>query len=138
MPGWQPPKEPRQLALALLDRLASEIATVKLDEGHQCHSIIAMAVAKQLEVGEAVSVARNHFAVDNAGADRERLDGRGDGPKAFAPIEAATREEPHGVAVASGEHPVAVVFDFVHPIGTGGRGRCARRKADFEGQHGRI
>jgi hypothetical protein len=40
---------------------------------------------------------------------------------AIGPVKAATGEQAHRLAVTAHDHPVAVVFDFVHPAGTAWR-----------------
>jgi hypothetical protein len=60
----------RQLGLAILDRLAPQIAAVEFEqvEGAEGDAAIMPVSAKKLEVGEPVAVAGDRLAVDQAGA----------------------------------------------------------------------
>ena len=90
-----------------------------------------LAPEKQLEIREPVRVACDQLTVDDAGADRKRIDGRDDRWKPIAPIEPAPRDEADALAVMMGEHAVAIVLDLMHPVGAGrrlvGAGRNAGR-----------
>ena len=63
----------------ILDRAPAQILTVKLDqvEGAQHGSMVVTPGAEQLEHREAAVVGDDDFAVDQAGAHRQRRDGRG-------------------------------------------------------------
>ena len=60
-------------------------------------------------------LARNSIVVD------------GDRWVAAAPIVSAASEQPHGIALAADLQPVAVMLDFVHPVGADWRLGGARR-----------
>jgi hypothetical protein len=89
------------------------------------------AVANEVERGNAVVIASDRFAVDNAGARaqaRQRLD---DQREAMGEVVARTTKEPHSLAVLPGNDAEAVMLDFVQPLAAGrqliGFGWKARR-----------
>jgi hypothetical protein len=51
--------------------------------------------------------------------------GRSDGRIALRPVIAAAGEQPHSLALAAYDQPIAVVFDLMHPVGPEG-GLAAR------------
>jgi hypothetical protein len=59
----------------------------------------------------AVSISVSHLY--RVGAEERRTGGNGREPRRS--IERLATVEPHAVAVATDEHPIAVVLDFVHP-----------------------
>jgi hypothetical protein len=56
------------------------------------------------------------LAVDQAGAHRQRHDGRHDQEEAFGEIVAVAGVEPHALGVAPRQDAEAVVFDFLQPV----------------------
>jgi hypothetical protein len=87
-----------------------------------------------MKIGEPVAVAHDCLAVDDAGADPERLDGFNNGPEAVAPIEAAARDEPDALAVPTDNHSEAIMLDFVKPLRPVWRVHGAGRKTHSNGQ----
>jgi hypothetical protein len=127
-------QEPRQLGFALLDRLVPKIAAVKLQEIERAvdRRIVTLAPAKELEIREAVRITRDQL-VDDAGANRQSLNGGDDRREAPSPIEPTPGYEADALAVAAGEHAIAVMFDLVQPLGSGRRAECGGREAGLEG-----
>ena len=89
------------------------------------------AVANEIERGNAVVIAGDSLAIDNARARaqaRQRLD---DQREAMGEVVARTAVEPHARTVLAGNDTEAVVLDFVQPLAAGrqliGFGREARR-----------
>ena len=129
--GQLPKKRPaaveelRQLGFARLDRFVPEIAAIKVQEIEHAvdRRIVVLAPAKQLEIREPVRVACDQLAVDDAGADRKRIDGRDDRRKPITPIEPAPRDEADALAVMMGEHAVAIMLDLMQPFRAARRGR---------------
>jgi hypothetical protein len=72
----------------MLDRLPSEIVTVKLQEveGAQHRRRIMPSAPQALEVGEPVAVTDDRFAIDEAGANGQGGDGGEDEREAVRPI----------------------------------------------------
>ena len=126
--------------LALFNRLASEVTAIEFDEveGAEHRRVMLPAPAKQLKVGNPVRVARDDLTVDKAGAHRECLDGGDDHGKPPRPIEAAPGDKVDALAIATSEHPIAVMLDLVKPIGAGGRSVRGLWEAWLEGQHGHL
>src|SRR6516225_10099701 len=77
---------------------------------------VSALVTDEIERGDAVVIARDRFAVDDAGARaqvRQRLD---DQREAMGEVIARTAVEPHLRAVLAGDDAEAVVLDLVQPL----------------------
>ena len=70
------PKQPGQPALSVLDRLGAHVLAVHLEEIERAEdgATVATVAADQIEYRQPVVVARDRFAVDDAGLDRKRRD----------------------------------------------------------------
>src|SRR5215831_11649602 len=93
--------------LADLKRIAPQVVTVQFDqvEGVQERVVIMAAVANEIERGNAVVIAGDSLAVDNARARsqaRQRLNNQ---REAAGEIVARTAIEPHLRAVLAGDPP---------------------------------
>jgi len=128
--------------LADLNRIAPQVVAVQLDqvEGVQERAVIMAAVANEIERGNALVIAGNRFAIDDAGAGAqtcERLDYQWE---AVGEVIARTAVEPHSRPILPSNNPKAIVLDFVQPLAARrqliGFGWKARR--DEAGREGRL
>ena len=97
-------------------------------------------VTKEIERGNAVVIASDSFAIDNAGAQAQACQRLDDQRKATGEVIARTAVEPHLRAGLAGNDAKAVVLDLVQPLAAGGQligfGREARR--DDPGRQGTL
>jgi len=119
--------------LAHFQRITPQVVAVQLDQVESVEegTVVMAVVANEIERGNAVVIAGDSFAVDDAGARaqaRQRLD---DQREAAGEVVARTTIEPHSGAVLPRDNPKTVVFDLVQPLAVGwqliGFGRKARR-----------
>src|SRR5262249_22464090 len=108
--------------LAHFQGIAPEIVAVQFDqvEGVQERAVIMAAVANEIERSNAVVIAGNSFAIDDAGTRthaRQRLDNQ---REAMGEVVAGTAVEPHLCALLAGNDAEAVVFDLVQPLAARG------------------
>ena len=75
------------------------------------------APAQQVEDGQAVRVAHDRLAVDQAGSHRQFGDGCRGEREAIGEVIALAGVKGHAGGVALGENAEAVVLDFVNPAG---------------------
>ena len=113
------------------DWFAAQIFTIELEqiENAEGDGVIVPAIADHVEYGEAMSVASNRLAVDDA---RTRWEGsycRGSEDKSVGQIEALTRKETHAGGVAPSDDAEAIVLDLVNPAWTRRRHFARSRKA---------
>jgi hypothetical protein len=89
--------------------------------------------ADELEHGQAAVVADDGLAVDNAGADRQGLDGFCDDREKVREVMAVARDQANAPPTPVRQDPKAVVLDFVNPARArwrlAGRSRQAWLKA---------
>src|SRR5215831_10577435 len=90
------------------------------------------AVANEIERGNAVVVAGDSFAVDDAGALAQACQRLDDQREAASEVIARTAVEPHPLAVLAGNDTKAVVLDFVQPLAAGRQscGFCRKARRD--------
>src|SRR5215510_1429535 len=77
------------------------------------------AVANEIERGNAVVIAGDSFAVDDAGARAQAGQRLNDQREAVSEVVARTAVEPHSRAVLPGDNPKTVVLDLVQPLAAG-------------------
>ena len=95
--------------------------------------VLMPAAVQRVEVGDAVHPEHHRFAVDDK-RPMPVLQRRLDDPRVAAgPVGAALGDQAHLVAVALQPQPVAVVFDLVEPVRTGGDDGGFGGEAEFEG-----
>src|SRR5262245_384222 len=133
--------------LADMKRIAPQVVAVPLDEveGIKEYALVSAVVTNEIERGNAVVIAGDSFAVDDAGARAQAAQRLNDQREATGEVIAGTAIEPHQRANLAGNDAEAVVLDLVQPIAAGrqfvGFGREARRnKPGREGtlQHART
>ena len=128
--------------LADLKRIAPQVVAVQFDEveGIEERAVIMAAVANEIERGDAVVIAGDSFAVDNAGARAQPGERINDQREAMGEIVAGTAIEPHLRAILAGNDAEAVMFDLMQPLAAGrqlvGFGWKARR--DEPGREGTL
>ena len=104
--------------LADLKRIAPQVVAVQLDEveGVQERAVIMAAVANEIERGNAVVIAGDRFAIDDAGARAQASQRFDDQREAMGEVIARTAVEPHLRAVLAGNDSEAIVLDLVQPL----------------------
>src|SRR5262249_50054541 len=107
--------------LADLKRIAPQIVAVQLDEveGVEKDALVSALVPDEIERGDAVVIAGDSLAIDDAGAGAPPGEGLDDQRKATGEVVARTAIEPHSRAVLAGNDAKAVVLDFVQPLAAG-------------------
>jgi hypothetical protein len=111
-------------------------------EGVQHGLADSAAAVQRVEDGDAIRTADHRLAIDRERPGAELRRGDGNCGVAPAPVVAAPREEPHGIAFPADLQPVTVVFDLVDPIGParrlGGEGGDAgsNEPVGARGSHG--
>src|SRR5262249_20830471 len=101
--------------LADLKRIAPQVVAVQLDkvESVEKYALVSALVADEIERGNAVVIAGDSFAVDDAGARAEAGQRFDDQREAVGEVIAGTAVEPHLCAVLAGNDAEAVVLDFM-------------------------
>src|SRR5262245_3372533 len=104
--------------LADLKRIAPQVVAVQLDqvEGVEEYALVSALVTDEIERGNAVVIAGDSFAVDDAGAGAQACQRLDDQRKAAGEVITRTAIEPHLRAVLAGNDAEAVVFDLVQPL----------------------
>ena len=77
--------------------------------------MISPPVAQEFEYGQAVRVARDRLAVDDARAHRQHRNRRGDLSEASGKVDAFSGKEPHSRAIADRDDAESVMLDLVNP-----------------------
>ena len=78
-------------------------------------------MAEQIEHGEAVGIAGDGFAIDDAGSRRQGCDRSHHQGETLGKVEALPGDKLHATVVEVGQDAEAVVLDFVNPAGPGRR-----------------
>src|SRR5262245_47129225 len=106
--------------------IAPQVVASQLDqvEGLQERAVIMAAVANEIERGNAVVIAGDSFAVDDAGAGAQACHRLNDQREAMGEIVARTAIEPHLCAILAGNDAEAVVLDLMQPLPDGIRRFC--------------
>ena len=136
----------RERGLADLKRIAPQIVAVQLDqvEGVEENAFVSAVVTDEIERGNAVVIAGDSLAVDDAGARAQACQRLGDQREAAGEAIARTAIEPHSRAVLPGDNPKAVMLDLMQPqaagrqrVGFGWEARRneAGRKSTRTGKH---
>lgn len=105
-------------------------------EGVELDLLVTLAAVQRREVRDAIDAEDHCLAVDH-----EPLgpvpQGAFDDPRiSVAPVIAVASEQPHAVAVALHDQPIAVEFYLVQPVGTGWDLRPPCRDAGLEFRYG--
>jgi hypothetical protein len=106
-----------------LDWLAPQVVPVQFDEieGVEEDALVSALVTDEIERGNAVVIASDGFAIDDAGARAQAGQRIDDQRKATGEVIAWATIEPHPVAILAGDDAEAVVLDFVQPLGARGQ-----------------
>lgn len=103
----------------------------------ELHLVVVLARMQRVEVRDAVDAEHHSLTVNDElllSVLQRRLDDPGE---ALRPVMAGPGDQPHGFALALDAQAVAVIFDFVNPVGTSRHGLCRRGQAELERfQHG--
>src|SRR5215813_6912952 len=128
--------------LADLKRITPQIVAVQFDqvEGVEKYALVSALVTDQIERRNAVVIAGDSFAVDNAGARAQASQCLDDQREAAGEVVAGTAVEPHLCALLAGDDAEAVVLDFVNPQAAGRQcvrlsGEARRMNPGREGAH---
>src|SRR5262249_31519165 len=110
-------------SLADLKRITPEVVAVQLDEveGVEEDALVSALVPDEIERGNAVVIASDSFAIDDAGAGAQAGERISDQRETVGEIVARTAIEPHLRASLAGNDAEAVVFDFMQPLAAGGQ-----------------
>ena len=132
------PQQPGEPALAVLDRLAPDVLAVHLEqvERTEDRAGVGPVAADEVEHGQAVVVADDGLAVDDARADGQRLDRLGDEREAVREVVPVAREKPDAAPAPVRQDPEAVVLDLVNPARARRRLAGRSRQAGFEAGNG--
>src|SRR5262249_45489907 len=97
----------RERGLADLKRIAPQIVAVQLDqvEGVEENAFVSAVVTDEIERGNAVVIAGDSLAVDDAGARAQACQRLGDQREAAGEVIARTAIETHSRAVARRDEP---------------------------------
>ncbi len=137
----------RERGLADLKRITPQVVAVQLDEveGVEEYALVSAVVADEIERGNAVVIASDSFASDDAGARAQAGQRLDDQREATREVIAGAAIEPHSWAVLPGNDSEAVVLDLVQPLAAGGKligfgGKARRNEPRREGalQHGGL
>ncbi|WFU14382.1 hypothetical protein [Bradyrhizobium sp. CB3481] len=85
-----------------------------------------------VEIGSPINTDQHSFAIDNEGADPVAQRGLNDQQKSITPIVAVAREQPHSLALALDDQAIAIMLDFVDPLGAGWHRLSRSRNARFK------
>jgi len=105
----------RERGLADLKRIAPQVVAVQLDEveGVEEYALVSALVPDEIERGDAVVIASDSFAVDDAGARAQAPQRFDDEREAVGEIIAWTTIEPHLCALLARNDAEAVVLDLM-------------------------
>src|SRR6516225_352533 len=121
-------------------RLHPRHVVPKRSQADEPEVVIMAAVANEIERGNAVVIAGNSLAIDDAGARAQACQRLDDQWEAASEVVARTAIEAHSLAVLAGNDAEAVVLDLVQPLAAGrqliGLSRKARR--DEPGREGTL
>src|SRR5262249_15877983 len=118
------------------------VVTVQFNEveGVEEYAVVSAVVTDEIERGNAIVIAGDSFAVDNAGARAQAGQRLDDQREAMGEIVAWTAVEPHPLAILAGNDAKAVMLDLMQPLAAGrqlvGFGGEARR--DEAGRDGTL
>jgi hypothetical protein len=103
--------------LADLKRIAPQVVAVQFDqvESIEEDAVVSAVVTDEIERGNAVVIAGDRLAIDDAGA-RAEASQRLDGQREATGEVVGTAVEPHLRALLAGNDSEAVVLDLVHPL----------------------
>jgi hypothetical protein len=128
--------------LAHFQRIAPQVVTLQFDQV-ECvdeDTVVVAVVANEIEQGNAVVIASDSFAIDNAGARAQAGERINDQREAAGEVIAGTAVEPHPLTILAGNNAEAVMLDLVQPLAAGrqlmGFGWKARR--DEPGREGAL
>ncbi len=114
--------DPGQRRLAVFERRGGQVPPVLIEEVERIKDQRLGPPGRDLvlhpgESGRAVGVEIDDFAVDHRALDRQRRQTLRQCRKLCGPVEAAAGDQPDGTLVDPGEQAVAVIFDFMEPVG---------------------
>src|SRR5262249_52814205 len=104
--------------LADLKRIAPQVIAVQLNEveGVEKHTVISAVVTDEIERSNAVVIAGDSFAINDAGAGAQACQRLDNQRKATGEVVARTTVEPHSRAVLPGDNPKTIVLNLVQPL----------------------
>src|SRR5262245_18383202 len=107
--------------LAHFQRITPHVVAVELDqvEGVEEYALVSALVTDEIERGNAVVIAGDSFAVDDAGARAQACQRLDDQREAAGEVVAGPAVEPHPLTILAGNDAEAVVLDLVEPLAAG-------------------
>jgi hypothetical protein len=114
-------QQPRKIGLAHREWQIPQIVTVHRQyvKGTELHLFVVPAGMQGIEIGITVNAQDDCLAIDDELLLPVLQGSFNDPGKALCPIVSASGNQPHPIAVALNTQAVAVVFDFVEPVGAG-------------------
>jgi len=111
----------RERSLADLKRIAPQVVAIQLDqvEGVEEDAPVSVVMADEIERGNAVVIAGDSFAIDDAGTRAQACQRLNNQWEALGEVIARTAVEPHLRAVLAGNDAKAVVLDLMQPLAAG-------------------
>jgi len=108
----------RERGLADLKRITPQVVAVQFDEveGVEEYLVVSAVVPDEIERGNAVVIAGDSFAVDDAGARAQAGQRLDDQREAIGEVVARTAIEPHPLTILASNDTEAVVLDLMQPI----------------------
>src|SRR5215831_18423881 len=119
--------------LAHFQRITPQVVAVQLNEveGVEEYVLVSAVVTDEIERGNAVVIAGDSFAVDNARARAQTSQRLDDQREAAGEVIAGPAVEPHPLTILAGDDSESIVLDLMQPLASGrqlvGFGREARR-----------
>ena len=107
-----------QRGLAALKRIMPQIVAVQFDqiEGIEEDAVISAVITNEIQGSDAVVIASDSFAIDDARARSQTGQRIDDQRKAMGEVIGWTAIEPHPRPVLAGNNPKAIVLDLVQPL----------------------
>jgi hypothetical protein len=115
-----PGQDARQVGLAQRQGQAAEVVAVggQAVEGIELHLGIALAGMQRVEVGDTVGIEQHGLAIEHEERIAVAQCGLNDARIAIGPVVAVAGEQPHALVLALNDQAIAVMLDFVDPVGT--------------------
>jgi hypothetical protein len=130
-----PGQDTGQVGLAQRQGQAAEVVALggQAVEGVELYLGIALAAVQAAEVGDTVSIEQHGLAIEHERRVAVAQCGLDDAGIAIGPVMAVAGEQPHALVLALDDQAIAVMLDFVDPVGAVGDFGSLGGKARFKG-----
>src|SRR5690242_10248397 len=124
----------RAIGFAHGKRELAQILTIHRQyiEGAKLDLAIVLAGVQRVEIRHAVDTENNGLAIKHKLLDAVSACRVSDPWVALGPIVSAASDQPDAISVTFNAEPIAVIFDFMKPLGTSRNGLTERWKAKFK------